>query len=493
MSVLALRAALYRTTLVLALLAVVGCASSTNFITGESQPAAYTWAEEVQIGQEADGQIIAQYGVYDNPELSAYVTRLGEAVLAQSALRQPPAPPEVQNTPFTFRVLDSPVVNAFALPGGFVYVTRGLLAHMDNEAQLAMVLGHEVGHVAGRHASRRAATQQRSIIGLIAGAAAAEVLFGGGAQVLDIGGTGVQLLTLSYGRDDERESDRAGVAYAERAGWDAAEGAYFFTSLKRLQAQAGASIPNFLSTHPDPGEREVTIRQLAAEYPTGTVINQAELFRMIDGIVMGNDPRQGFTEGGAFYHPELRFQFTYPTSWQVANGAAAVQIGEPNGAAAMIFTFAEGATPQAAGQALAGQEGFTAREQGAVTVNGLSAYRVVGTAASQEGNLDVVSYHIELGGTVYHFYGLAGSNAFSQFSGAMENALRSFARLTDSRYLNREPIRLDIVNAARTAPFSTLAQGRPMPDGMDILSLAILNQVDVNETIQAGTPLKLPR
>ncbi|MEL7363057.1 MAG: M48 family metalloprotease, partial [Bacteroidota bacterium] len=145
---------------------LLGCATSTNFITGENQPAAYTWAEEVQIGQEADASIIAQYGVYDNPELSAYVTRIGEEVLRQSALRQAPAPPEVQNTPFTFRVLDSPVVNAFALPGGFVYVTRGLLAHLDNEAQLAMVLGHEVWHVAGRHASKRAAVQQRNVIGL---------------------------------------------------------------------------------------------------------------------------------------------------------------------------------------------------------------------------------------------------------------------------------------------------------------------------------------
>ncbi|MEO1075666.1 MAG: M48 family metalloprotease [Bacteroidota bacterium] len=472
---------------------LLGCATSTNFITGENQPAAYTWAEEVQIGQEADASIIAQYGVYDNPDLSAYVTRIGEEVLRQSALRQAPAPPEVQNTPFTFRVLDSPVVNAFALPGGFIYVTRGLLAHLDNEAQLAMVLGHEVGHVAGRHASRRAATQQRNMLGLLAGAAAAEVLFGRGAQVLDVGGTGVQLLQLSYGRDDERESDQAGVAYAERAGWDGAEGAHFFTSLKRLQEQAGASIPNFLSTHPDPGEREVTIRQLAAQYPTGTKINQAEFFRMIDGIVVGEDPRQGYTEGGSFYHPQLRFQFAYPVGWQVLNSAAAVQIGEPNGNAAMLFTFAEGNSAQEAGRAFAGQQGFTATDQGAVRLNGLTAYRVTGTAASEGGNLGVVSYHIDYDGNVYHFYGLATANTFSTYSSAMDGAIRSFARLTDSRYLNRDPIRLTITNAGRTAPFSTLASRANLPGGMDMLSLAIINQVDVNETIQAGTPIKLTR
>ncbi|MEM8598448.1 MAG: M48 family metalloprotease [Bacteroidota bacterium] len=485
---------LRRVALVLLLpLGLLGCATSTNFITGENQPAAYTWAEEVQIGREADASIVAQYGVYDNPELSAYVTRIGEEVLRQSALRQAPAPPEVQNTPFTFRVLDSPIVNAFALPGGFIYVTRGLLAHLENEAQLAVVLGHEVGHVAGRHASRRAATQQRNMLGLIGAAAAAEVVFGRGAQVLDIGGTGVQLLQLSYGRDDERESDQAGVAYAERAGWDGAEGAAFFTSLKRLQEQAGASIPNFLSTHPDPGEREVTIRQLAAQYPTGTRVNQAEFFRMIDGIVVGDDPRQGYTEGGSFYHPQLRFQFTYPVGWQVLNSAAAVQIGEPNGAAAMLFTFAEGTSAQEAGRAFADQQGFTANEQGGVRINGLSAYRVIGNAATDDGSLGVVSYHIDYDGNVYHFYGVTSSGAFGTYSSAMDNAIRSFARLTDSRYLNRDPIRLTITNAGRTAPFSALAARANLPGGMDTLSLAIINQVDVNETIQAGTPIKLTR
>ncbi|MEL6612992.1 MAG: M48 family metalloprotease, partial [Bacteroidota bacterium] len=372
-------------------------------------------------------------------------------------------------------------------------VTRGLLAHLDHDAQLAMVLGHEVGHVAGRHASKRAAVQQRNVIGLIGAAAAAEVFLGRGAQVLDVGGTGVQLLQLSYGRDDERESDQAGVAYAERAGWDGAEGAHFFTSLKRLQEQAGASIPNFLSTHPDPGEREVTIRQLAAQYPTGTKINQAEFFRMIDGIVVGEDPRQGYTEGGSFYHPQLRFQFAYPVGWQVLNSAAAVQIGEPNGNAAMLFTFAEGNSAQEAGRAFAGQQGFTATDQGAVRLNGLTAYRVTGTAASEGGNLGVVSYHIDYDGNVYHFYGLATANTFSTYSSAMDGAIRSFSRLTDSRYLNRDPIRLTITNAGRTAPFSTLASRANLPGGMDMLSLAIINQVDVNETIQAGTPIKLTR
>ncbi|WP_243664303.1 M48 family metalloprotease, partial [Rhodothermus marinus] len=132
-----------------------GCAVSTNPVSGRRRLYGYSWAEERRIGQEADRQIVAQYGLYDDPELAAYVDSLGQVILAHSHLRRPNTPKEFRETPFVFRVLDSPVVNAFALPGGYVYVTRGLLAHLNNEAQLAVVLGHEIGHVAARHASQR--------------------------------------------------------------------------------------------------------------------------------------------------------------------------------------------------------------------------------------------------------------------------------------------------------------------------------------------------
>ena len=201
-------------TFVLALLLVAGCGTTNrNLVTGESQRGAYNWQQEVQLGTEADQQITAQYGAYNNATVTAYVERIGQQVLSTSAYADPAqTPAEIRNTPFHFRVLDTPVVNAFALPGGYVYVTRGLLAHLENEAQLAVVLGHEIGHVLARHASRRAADAQLGQFGLL-GAAVLGGVVGGGqvAQgILDYGGTGVQLLFLKNGRGDEREADRAG-------------------------------------------------------------------------------------------------------------------------------------------------------------------------------------------------------------------------------------------------------------------------------------------
>lgn len=138
-----------------------------NPVTGNKRAYGYSWEQEVEIGAQADKEISAQYGLYENAELSNYVDELGQALLEVSHMRREDTKQKFRETEFTFRVLDSPVVNAFALPGGYIYVTRGLLAHLNNEAQLAMVVGHEIAHVAARHASQRAATQQFGQLAII--------------------------------------------------------------------------------------------------------------------------------------------------------------------------------------------------------------------------------------------------------------------------------------------------------------------------------------
>lgn len=474
---------------------LIGCGTTTNLVTGETQRGAYTWAEEVQIGREADPQVIAQFGLYDDQGLATYVESVGQAVLQTSAYTDSNTPVEVRNTPFHFKVLDSPVVNAMALPGGYIYVTRGLLAHLDNEAQLAVVLGHEIGHVLARHASRRAATAQLGQFGLIGAAVLGGVIGGGDVAqgILDYGGTGVQLLFLSYGRNDEREADRAGVAYAEFAGYDAEESADFFGSLARITQQGGGGIPSFLSTHPDPGERQATIPQLAAQYePGGTSVNSPQYLSQIDGIVLGENPQQGFTENNRFYHPQLRFRFSYPDGWNVNNGASAVQIGEPNGAAALQFTFAQENSAQAAGQAFGNQQGMSVSSQRSTSVNGNRAYRMVGSANTSNGQIAFLAYFIEYGGNVYQFMGLAGASNLNRFINTLESSIESFRRLNNSSYINRQPVRLDVVEANRTASFSSFLSGRPTPMGLSSEGLAILNQVQLGQSISRGHQLKLP-
>ena len=200
--------------LLIVALAASGCTTGVNPVSGNRRAYGYSWEEELRLGEQADQQIVQQYGLYDDEEVQAYVDRVGQDILEESHMRRADTPEQFRNTEFTFRVLDSPIVNAFALPGGYVYVTRGLMAHVNNEAQLAVVLGHEIAHVAARHASQQAAKQQFAQLGLIAGAIGGELAGVSGGNILQLGSQATQLLFLKYGRDNERESDRLGGEYA---------------------------------------------------------------------------------------------------------------------------------------------------------------------------------------------------------------------------------------------------------------------------------------
>ena len=488
--------------LLLVLSLASGCVSTgTNPVSGNTRAYGYSWDEEVKLGRQADEQIQQQFGVYDNEEVREYVDNLSQKVLAESHMRRPDTPEQFRNTEFTFRVLDSPIINAFALPGGYVYVTRGLLAHLNNEAQLAVVQGHEIGHVAGRHASKQAAKQQFMQGLLLGGAVAGQVAFGGNAaqNVLGIGGQAAQLLSLSYSRDNERESDQLGVEYATLAGYDAAEGSDFFTTLKRMSQQRGQSIPTWQSTHPDPGAREDRILELASEWRQrvsnpAEARNQEAYYDAIEGIVLGENPRQGFTEDGVFYHPDLKFQFPVPTAWQVQNQASQVGIIQPDQQAFIIFRFSDADSPNGAAIDFAGQEGITVQERGERTVNGLDARRLVAEAQSQQGQtLRILAYFIEYQDQVYQFQGLAQAGNYNDYRPAFEQTMTGFNALREEDKLNVQPTRLDIRPAPRTAPFQSFVDEDALPDDMTPNDLAIINQVELDETIEEGRPLKLPQ
>ena len=477
-----------------------GCVSfEESLVSGRKRAYGYTWAQEVQIGKEADASIITQYGLYDDPELEQYITRLGEELLAVSHLRREDTPAEMRNTPFTFRLLDSPVVNAFALPGGYVYITRGLLAHLDNEAQLAVVLGHEIGHVVGRHASKRAATQQFGQLGVIAVAAGAQGIFGGnaGEEALNTVGTAAGLMFLSYGRDDERESDRLGVEYGALTGYESAEGSKFFESLKRISEKSGSSIPSFLSTHPDPGERELEIVRMAGEWETQvsmTKVRRDEYLALIDNIVVGDDPRQGYTENNVFYHPTLKFQFPVPAGYQVINQPSQVAILEPNQNAIMVFTIASDVnSAQEAGSNFAGQEGITVIEQGATTVNGLKAYDVLANATDDQGaEYQLVARYAEYGGNVYSFLSYTAKASYDTYRPVFYATIDGFRRLTDQQKINVSPTRLDVITTSRTDAFTSFLPD-PLPRGFTAEDIAIINQINVIDTISRGYKIKIPR
>ncbi|MCS3669206.1 putative Zn-dependent protease [Salinibacter ruber] len=487
--------------LVLLLAVGTGCVSTgTNPVSGNTRAYGYSWQEEVTMGQKADKQIQGQYGVYDDEELQEYVDGVAQEVLAESHMRRPDTPERFRNTEFEFRVLDSPIINAFALPGGYVYVTRGLVAHLNNEAQLAMVLGHEIGHVAARHASQQAARQKFTQGLLLSGAVAGQVAFGGNVaeNVMGLGGQAAQLLSLSYSRDNERESDRLGVEYAVRAGYDGAEGAAFFESLERVREQGGQSIPTWQSTHPDPGARQQTIPELAQTWRKkvdrpATTIDQDAYYNALEGTVLGKNPRQGFVEEGVFYQPELAFRFSIPSRWDVQNQPQQVALVQPDQSAYMIFTFSDAETPDAAARKFAGQDGLSVLDRQSTSVNGNDARRVLAEGKTQQGQVvRLLTYFIAYGDNVYQFQGATSADQYDAYRPDFERTMTSFARLTDSEKLNRQPARIAIQAADREGAFRSFVDTGALPSDMTEEDLAIINQLEVDQVVAPDRPLKLP-
>ncbi|NNE69450.1 MAG: M48 family metalloprotease [Rhodothermales bacterium] len=476
---------------------LAGCVTTDkSLVTGRKRAYGYSWAQEVQLGRENDAAIIAQYGLYDDPELTAYVDRLGQELVTYSEARAPSAPEEVRQTEFFFRVLDSPVVNAFALPGGYIYVTRGLMAHLDNEAQLAVVLGHEIGHVVGRHASIRAASQTFGQALLLGGAVGGQVLLGGDAasSILQGGSQVAQLAFLSYGRDDERESDDLGLKYGVQAGYDVDHAAEFFRSLKRLSENAGQSIPSFMSTHPDPGEREATIHARAAEWEATHgegKTGQAEYLAQIDGIMAGENPRNGFTQDGVFYHPDLAFQFPVPADYQLINQPSqVVMVASDQGSAIRFYLESGVSSPREAAERFGAQEGVQVVQSGIGSAYGLPAQYVIVDAAGQDGSVTRArAQYIQYNGRIYAFLGLAAQANYAAREPGFVRAMQGFAPLRDPAVLNVQPRILQVREITTPAPFQNLIPSGGA-GGFTAQELAILNQVELNEVIQAGTRLK---
>src|SRR6185436_7138062 len=281
-----------------------GCAY--NPATGKKEFTLVTPAQEAAMGREGYGAAIAEYGLYEDGALAAYVDSVGRKVAAAS---------EQPTLPWRFTVLDDPVVNAFAMPGGYIYVTRGLLAHMQSEAQLAGVLGHEIGHVTARHSAKQITQQQLAGLGLgIASAVSPSFRRYGSTAEQALG-----LLMLKYSRDDETQADELGVRYATGSGYDAREIPGTYRTLKRIADRAGQSLPSYMSTHPDPGQREVRTSDLAAKAVAGKTnlnVRQRVYLDHMRSLVYGENPRYGWFEGSRFYLPVLGLEMSFPPGWQ---------------------------------------------------------------------------------------------------------------------------------------------------------------------------------
>ena len=479
--------------LLLSALLVYSCVSDIIPATGERRYLGFTWEQEKEIGKETSQQVAALFGTYRDSKLERYVTDVGNRVLATSHLRRPGIDEQIRKTPVTFGVLDSPIINAMALPGGYIYVTRGMLAHLNNEDQLASVLAHEIGHVAARHAARQTWQQQLGQGLLLGGVLLGQGLGLPAQDILNLGSMAAQLIFLRYSREDELEADKLGVEYSSAAGYDPREAVGLFETLDRIQEKEGQGMPSFLATHPDPGDRIQRIRELTARMPRGRQpLADSRYLNASAGLVLGEDPRQGFVEGNVFYHPDLRFRFPVPRGFKVINQPAQVVMVEGQNRAVLGFTSAGENSLQTAVAGFLKQPGLRVIERGAMRSNGLPAYAAVAEAQTENGQVvRIMAYFIDYRGTFYHFVGYTSPQLFGNFRNLFLQTMQGFSAVQDARILNRQPVRIARETVRRSASFRELIP-RSLPEPFTPEDVAIMNQVELNQRIDPGRILKLP-
>jgi predicted Zn-dependent protease len=479
--------------LLLSALLVYSCVSDIIPATGERRYLGFTWEQEKEIGKETSQQVAALFGMYRDPKVERYVSDVGNRVLATSHLRRPGIDEQIRKTPVTFGVLDSPVINAMALPGGYIYVTRGMLAHLNNEDQLATVLAHEIGHVAARHAARQTWQQQLGQGLLLGGVLLGQGLGLPAQDILNLGSMAAQLIFLRYSREDELEADKLGVEYSSEAGYDPREVTGLFETLHRIQEKEGQGMPSFLATHPDPGDRIQRIRELTARMPRNRQpLADSRYLNANEGLVLGEDPRQGFVERNVFYHPALRFRFPVPRGFKVINQPAQVVMVEGQNRAVLGFNSAGENSLEAAVSSFLKQPGLRVIERGSMRSNGLPAYAAVADAQTQNGQIvRIMAYFVDYRGTVYHFVGYTSPQLFGNFQNLFLQTMQGFSAVQDARILNRQPVRIALETVRRPASFREMIQ-RSLPEPFTPEDIAIMNQVELSQRIDPGRILKLP-
>ena len=464
--------------LALAAAATAGCAR--NPATGANELMLVSQSQEIQMGQEYDQQVIQQIGLYGDSAMQRYVREIGMRMAAAS---------ERPNLPWTFRVVDDAAVNAFAVPGGHVYITRGIMAHLNSEAELASVIGHEIGHVTARHTAHQMSQQQLAGLGLAIGAIASPVV----AQYAGLAQQALGVLFLKFSRDDETQADQLGLRYIARQNYEVDQMPRVFTMLERQgQAAGGGKLPEWLSTHPDPGNRRERITQWIAALPAGqqggNVVNRDAYERRLDGMIFGANPRDGYFSGTHFFHPGMRFQMTFPQGWQTANGTSAVQGMSAQKDAAIELAIGQGNSAEAAARTFLSQQGIQAGGATRATLNGLPAVSAAFAAATEQGTLRGTILFVEHNGAVFQIAGYAPEQAWAGNQAAVEGALRTFGPLTDPAALNVQPQKVDVFTPGSRTTIADLLRQRPSPLSAD--QLALLNQVEPNTQLEAGHTVK---
>lgn len=374
---------------------LAGCGSVVNNpVTGQGERSVMSEAAEIAEGRKSHAQVLQEYGVLQNPRVQAYVNDIGQRLARQS---------QRANLQWTFTVLDSPEINAFALPGGYVYITRGIMVYLDSEADLAGVVGHEIGHVTARHGAQRATRQQDAGLGVLAASILGAVLesqgVGGAGRVAsDLSQTVAAGYVSRYGREQELQADGLGAEYLSRIRFDPRNMVNvinvlknqdrFAADLARSQGRPAPAQNSWLSSHPSSDQRLDAITRLAAQYKTGAAYNdegRARYQQILDGMAFGESAEQGLTRGRNFYHTSLGFALTASEGWRIQNEADQITLVNSSGDAGLVVKMAPPDAGRTHDEIIRKLINPTTGRAERAQINGLAATRFTGTVAGKNG------------------------------------------------------------------------------------------------------------
>ncbi len=466
-------------------LALAAGACATNPVSGKKEISFMSEDKEIQIGQEMDAQVRQEMGVYEDARLQKYVEEIG---LRLAKLSERPM------LPWHFTIVDSPAVNAFALPGGYVYITRGIMPYLDNEAQLAGVLGHEIGHVTARHAAQQYTRASAASVGVLIGSIFVPAV----RPVADLAQGGLGVAFLKFSRDDELQADSLGAGYAAAGGWDPAQVPEFLTTLGRVDELSDRNgTPNWLATHPQPLDRVVrlgaTVTKVRTPDNTGSIVRDAYLDH-IDGMVFGDNPEAGIVRANHFLHPSLRFALDFPEGWDISNGDADVIAQEPGSKIFIVLRAVREPSAKDLEDVAARHmkdAGYKATTGSSTNINGMEAF-----VASYDGKAKGIGpvmargAHIQMGRTTYFIGGIAPTELYPRVEAAFNATINSFRQLDRNEAEDVQPNRIGFYTAREGDTWQSIAL-RAGKDLVKASTLAIMNDHAVGDQPKPGERLKI--
>jgi len=463
---------------------------AVNPVTGKKQLVLMSESQEIAMGAATDPEIVAQYGRYEDKILQDFITQKGNEMAAISHR------PDLK---YEFKIVDSEVLNAFAVPGGYVYFTRGIMAHFNNEAEFAGVLGHEIGHITARHSVSQ---QSKAILGQV-GLIGSMILVPQVAEFAEPLSEGLGLLFLKFGRDAERQSDELGVEYSSKIGYDAKEMAGFFNTLERQSSGSeSAELPDFLSTHPNPGDRNIAVRKLSDEWKKklnliNPKVSRESYLKKIEGLIYGEDPKQGFLENDVFYHPVLKFQLNTPKGWNYQNKPQELEFAPKDGKAILIMTLIAGKSLEEAASNVVEKNNLQVLESNQITVNGLNALSILADVKveqqkqqQQAPTVRTLSYLIQYNDNIYHILGASSVTDFNSYSENFLQTMKNFKELKDASKLNKQPERIRIKPVKQSGTLKQALNSYNMPEKKQE-EISLLNGMLLTDKVLAGSLIKI--